>query len=128
MYPIVCMGPPNPATKPPPHGTRHCQKYWPVDFGVMKLNCITRYGTWAGVPGRHGDVGHSPGLSDWISPGVAIGTFTLMAGIENVCPTLQPDHELMSWYGLPSTYSTLPIVPVTWPQKLLRNGVQPSNP
>ena len=26
MKPIVCMGPPNPVTKPPPHGTRHCQK------------------------------------------------------------------------------------------------------
>ena len=26
MYPIVCMGPPNPSTKPPPQGTRHCQK------------------------------------------------------------------------------------------------------
>ncbi len=26
MYPMVCMGPPNPSRKPPPHGTRHCQK------------------------------------------------------------------------------------------------------
>ena len=26
MKPNVCMGPPNPSMKPPPHGTRHCQK------------------------------------------------------------------------------------------------------
>src|SRR5262249_18715515 len=96
--------------------------------GDMKLNCITRYGTWLGLPGEHGDVGHSPGLSAWSSPGVAIGTLTLMDGIENVCPTLQPDHELMKLYGLPLTSTTLPRTPVTLPQYGLRSGVQPSNP
>ena len=84
--------------------------------GVRKLNVITRYGTCLGSPGRHGAVGHRPGLTLWISPGEAIGTFRLMDGIENVCPTLQPDHELMKLYCLPLTSTTLPMVPVTLPQ------------
>ncbi len=61
-----------------------------------------------------------------VSPGDAIGTFRLMPGIENVCPTLQPDQELITVNGLPLTYSTWPIVPVTLPKYGLRNGVQPS--
>ena len=55
-----------------------------------------------------------------------IGTLSPMPGIENVCPTLQPDHVLMAETGLPLTSSVLPIVPVTRPQYGFRSGVQPS--
>ena len=58
--------------------------------------------------------------------GDAIGAFRSMPGMENVCPTLQPDHELICETGLPSTSSVLPIVPVTRPKYWLRSGVQPS--
>ena len=77
MNPMVCMGPPNPSMKPPPHGTRHCQKYVPVALGVKKLNVIVSCG-----PEVHGEVPHRVAVSD----GDAIGTFRLMPGIENVCP------------------------------------------
>src|ERR1700685_1284382 len=53
MYPIVCMGPPNPSRKPPPHGTRHCQKYVPAVRGVMKLKVIVMCG-----PAVHGELAH----------------------------------------------------------------------
>src|SRR5580658_3052658 len=92
MKPIVCMGPPNPSTKPPPHGTRHCQKYSPGIFGVLKLNVIV----WCG-PEVHGEVPHRFA----VSPGEPIGTFSPMPGIENVCPTLQPDQELSDVIILP---------------------------
>ncbi len=44
MKPMVCIGPPNPSMNPPPHGTRHCQKYWPVVFGDMKLKVTVSCG------------------------------------------------------------------------------------
>src|SRR5215472_9011421 len=114
MKPKVCIGPPKPSMKPPPHGTRHCQKYVPGLLGVMKLKVMVRCG-----PAVHGDVPHKFAVSD----GVAIGTLRLMLGIENVCPTLQPDQELTTLVGLPSTYATPPIVPVTPLKKGLRSGV-----
>src|SRR5277367_2240808 len=107
MKPMVCMGPPNPSMKPPPHGTRHCQKYSPPVLGVRKLKVIVLRG-----PEVQGDVPHRVAAS----PGEAIGTFRLIAGIENVCPTLQPDQELIALTGLPSTSATPPIVPETPPQ------------
>ena len=61
-----------------------------------------------------------------VSPGEAIGTFRLIAGIENVCPTLQPDQELIVVTACRPRAATPPMVPVTPPQKLLRSGVQPS--
>ncbi len=70
----------------------------------------------------HGELLHRVAVSD----GVSIGTFRLMPGIENVCPTLQPDHELSNETGWPSTRAMPPTVPVTWPQNGLRSGVQPS--
>ncbi len=73
----------------------------------MKLKVTTLCG-----PDVHGDVPQRVA----VSPGEAIGTFTLSAGIENVCPTLQPDHELIRDVGLPFTRMTLPMVPVTLPQ------------
>src|SRR5215471_5824280 len=75
-------------------------------------------------PVVQGEVPHRPSAR----LGVAIGTFRLMPGIENVCPTLQAPHELSSWIGLPFTYSTPPMVPVTLPNTGLRSGVQPSYP
>src|SRR5215469_15125087 len=85
----------------------------------MKLNVMTCFG-----PEVQGDVPHRFAVSD----GVPIGTFRSMPGIENVCPTLQPDHELSCVMGLPFSYATLPIVPVTLPKNGLRSGVQPSYP
>src|SRR5215469_135140 len=117
MKPMVCIGPPNPSMNPPPHGTRHCQKYTPLVRGDMKLKVTVSCG-----PEVHGEVPHRLAVSD----GVAIGTFRLMPGMENVCPTLQPDQELISLTGLPLTYSTPPIVPVTPPKYWFRSGVQPS--
>jgi hypothetical protein len=73
----------------------------------MKLKVTTVCG-----PEVQGDVPHRLAVSD----GVAIGTFRLSAGIENVCPTLQPDQELSRDVGLPFTSMTLPMVPVTLPQ------------
>ena len=104
MNPIVCMGPPNPSRKPPPQGTLHCQKKLPAVRGVRKLKFTTLCG-----PDVHGDMPHRAAVSD----GDFIGTFKLRAGIENVCPTLQPDHELISEIGLPVHVMTLPMVPVT---------------
>ncbi len=83
----------------------------------MKLKLTTVCG-----PDVQGEVPHSSAVSD----GVAIGTFSPMPGIENVCPTLQPDHELMTETVLPFTLIWLPIVPVTLLHKGLRSGVQPS--
>src|ERR1700739_2919426 len=117
MKPMVCIGPPNPSTKPPPHGTRHCQKQSPVVRGVLKLKVTTSRG-----PDVHGEVPQRFAVSD----GEAIGIFRLMLGIENVCATLQPDHELISLTGLPLTSSPPPVVPVTWPKTGFRSGVQPS--
>src|SRR5271165_3407472 len=107
-----------PSMKPPPHGTRHCQKYAPVTLGVTKLKVIV----WCGLLGVHGDVPHKLAVSD----GEPIGTLRPMLGIENVCPTLQPDQELSTVNGLPSSNATPPVVPVTPLQRLLRSGVHPS--
>src|ERR1700744_6369510 len=85
----------------------------------MKLKVIVLCG-----PDVHGDVPHRLAVSD----GVAIGAFRLMLGIENVCPTLQPDQELICLTGTPSTSSVPPIVPVTRAKYWLRRGVQPSYP
>jgi hypothetical protein len=60
----------------------------------MKLKATTLCG-----PDVHGDVPHRAAVSD----GDFIGTFRPRAGIENVCPTLQPDHELISETGFPFT-------------------------
>src|SRR5271166_2132030 len=104
MKPRVCMGPPKPSMKPPPQGIRHCQKYSPAILGVTKLNVIVVCG-----PEVHGDVPHRFAVSG----GEPIGTLRLMLGMENVCATLQPDQEFSTVNGLPSSYATLPVVPVT---------------
>ena len=70
----------------------------------------------------HGDVPHRVAVSD----GEPMGTLRPMPGIENVCPTLQPDQEFRIVNGLPFSNATLPIVPVTPLHRLLRSGVQPS--
>src|SRR5580698_2774920 len=117
MNPKVCMGPPKPSMKPPPHGIRHCQKYVPARRGVMKLKVMVSCG-----PEVHGDVPHRVAVSD----GEPMGTLRPTAGIENVCPTLQPVQELSTVNGLPFSNATLPMVPVTPLHRLLRSGVQPS--
>ena len=81
MNPMVCIGPPNPSRKPPPHGSRHCQMYVPGWRGVRKLNVSVTCG-----PEVHGEVAHRSAVSG----GEAIGTLTFSAGIENVCATLHP--------------------------------------
>src|ERR1039457_7595725 len=64
MNPIVCMGPPNPSRKPPPHGTLPCQKNSPTARGVVKMNLITVCG-----PEVHGESLHRLAVSG----GEAIG-------------------------------------------------------
>ena len=103
--------------KPPPQGILHCQKYAPVTRGDLNANVIVVCG-----PDVHGETEQRLALSG----GDAIGTFTLMLGIENVCATLQPDQALIMLAGLPLTSATPPMVPVTLLQKLFRSGVQPS--
>ena len=131
MKPSVCIGPPLPYRKPPPHGTKHCQRNVPVVFGVMKLNFTMECG-----PEVHGDAPHALLLKSAVT-GEAIGTNTCRLGIANVCPTVQLLQELTTEYtrggpsGCPTvlnccTVIELPTVPWTWLQKLLRSGVQPS--
>src|SRR5450755_1429267 len=88
----------------------------------MKLKVTTEWG-----PDVHGDAAHKA-LFSLSVVGDAIATFRPMPGIEKVCPTLQPDHELSTETRCPFTFSTLPTVPVTLPQYGLRSGVQPSYP
>src|SRR5258707_11387507 len=111
------MGPPNPSMKPPPQGTLHCQMYVPGVLGDLKLKVIVSFG-----PEVQGEVPH--GVA--VSPGDAIGTFRLRPGIEKVCPTLQPDQELITLTGLPLTLSVPPMVPPTPAQKLVRSRLQPA--
>ena len=84
----------------------------------------------------HGDVAAQV-VRESARVGEAIGTFRLMAGIANVCPTLQSAHELMSdtVCGDPRavlfllncwTVTVPPMVPRTAPKNLFRSGVQPS--
>src|ERR1700677_2768280 len=101
---------------------KHCQRKVPPFAGVMKLNVIT----WCG-PLVHGEVPHRL-LFSFSVVGEAMGTLRPRPGMANVCWTLHPEYELSSDTGLPFTYSTSPIVPVTWPQIGLRSGVQPSYP
>src|SRR5216683_198238 len=88
MKPRVCIGPPLPSRKPPPHGTKHCQRNVPVVFGVKKLNFITECG-----PAVQGESLHAALLKSSVL-GDAIGTNTCRLGIANVWPTLQCDQEL----------------------------------
>src|SRR5215470_4257503 len=125
------MGPPLPSMKPPPQGTKHCQRNEPPYAGVLKLNFSKAYG-----PDVHGDCPHSE-FADSTGPGEATGTNRCRLGIANVCPTLQPDQPLINdsvlvtplgWF-VSLNYCTVtvpPSVPCTWLQKLLRRGVQPS--
>src|SRR5438132_1440166 len=114
------MGPLLPSRKPPPQGTRHCQRNTPPWSGVMKLKVSLAYG----LPlGTHGEELHRLFAESWAF-GEATGTNTPRPGIANVCPTLQSDHELMIGvvslvtYSLPcwsnwDTVTVLPIVPCT---------------
>src|SRR5437764_13544252 len=117
--------------KPPPQGTKHCQRHTPAGRGLMKLNFSSEYGPEEGV---HGDELHS-----WAEAlGEATGTNRPRLGIANVCPTEQCAHELMTDTvragpsGLPllncCTLTVPPSVPWTRLQKLFRSGVQPSYP
>src|SRR5436305_15261283 len=117
--------------KPPPQGTKHCQRQIPVWEGLVKLNFSNEYGP---VEGVHGDEPHR--LAEAF--GEPTGTNRPRLGIANVCPTEQCDHELMTDTvragpsGLPllncCTLTVPPIVPCTRLQKLFRSGVQPSYP
>src|SRR5947209_20102082 len=86
------MGPPLPSRKPPPQGTRHCQRKTPPWAGLMKLNVSLAYGL---PPGVHGESLHRL-FAERLAFGVATGTYRLRPGIANVCPTLQSDQELMT--------------------------------
>src|SRR5215468_3151145 len=115
------MGPLLPSRKPPPHGTRHCQRNTPAWSGVMKLKVSLAYG----LPCvTHGEELHRL-FAERSAFGEATGTNTPSSGIANVCPTLQSDHPLMSGVVLLVTYSlpcwsncekvaVPPIVPCTW--------------
>src|SRR5579875_165277 len=117
---MVCIGPPKPSRNPRPHGMRHCQKYDPGVAGALKLNVTVVCG-----PEVHGDVPHRLLLAASVV-GEAIGTFRPMPGMENVCATEHSPQELSTCVGLPFTYSTLPTVPLIFPQNGFRSGVQPS--
>ena len=95
------MGPLLPSRKPPPQGTRHCQRKTPAWPGVMKLKVSLAYG----LPFMtHGDSLHRL-FADNSAFGEATGTYTPRPGIANVCPTLQSDHESMSGVVWLVTYS-----------------------
>src|SRR5690242_21963680 len=67
----------------------------------MKLNFSSEYGLPLVV---HGDSLHRL-FADSGAFGEATGTYRPMAGIANVCPTLQSDHALMSGVECSGTYS-----------------------
>src|SRR5690348_391087 len=127
---MVCIGPPLPSMKPPPHGTRHCQRKMPLCRGALKLNDSTAWG-----PEVHGDTPHRL-LAESRAFGEATGTNTCSAGIANVWPTVQPAQPLITetrrvGVATPLLLTMLrltvpPIVPWTRLQKLFRGGVQPS--
>src|SRR5215831_8720135 len=130
---MVCIGPPLPSMKPPPHGTKHCQrKVTPAVSGTLKLNVITEWG-----PDVHGETLHRL-LAESLAFGEAIGTYRPRDGIAKVCATVQPAQPLITetrFVGVatPLLLMTLkvavpPIVPWIWLQKLFRGGVQPSYP
>src|SRR5215472_16849863 len=135
------MGPPLPSTKPPPHGTKHCQRKMPPVFGVRKLNVTTECGEFpsSAVAPTHGPAAHRALFSATVG-GEATGTFTPRPGIANVCCTEQSAHEsnveteVTGPYVFPlyiETFSAFfwPVLvntPATWPQSGLRSGVQPS--
>src|SRR5690348_2278164 len=129
---MVCIGPPLPSIKPPPHGTRHCQRKMPPCRGVTKLNDSTACG-----PEVQGDTPHRL-LAESRAFGEATGTNRCSAGIAKVWATVQPAQELITetFRGGVATplllmmlrFTVPPIVPWTWLQKLFRSGVQPSYP
>ena len=100
----------------------------------MKLNVSLAYAP--PEVGVHGDELQRL-LAELFALGEATGTYRFMAGIANVCPTLQSAHELMSetvcgdpsatFFGLNCwTVTVPPMVPRTALKKLFRSGVQPS--
>ena len=87
MKPMVCIGPPLPSRKPPPHGIRHCQRYVPALFRRHEAELLHECG-----PEVQGEVPHAELLNSAVL-GEATGTNTCRPGIANVCPTLHVFQE-----------------------------------
>src|SRR6185437_10561916 len=117
---MVCIGPPLPSMKPPPHGTKHYQRKMPPFRGALKLNVSTAWG-----PDVQGETLHRL-LAESSAFGEATGTNRCSAGIAKVWPTVQPAQELITetfrgGVATPLLFTMLrftvpPIVPWTWLQ------------
>src|SRR4029077_12235939 len=111
-----------PSMKPPPHGTKHCQRKMPPWLGTLKLNISTAWG-----PDVQGETPHRL-LAESSAFGEATGMNRCRAGMAKVWPTVQPAQPLITetsrgGVATPLLFTmlrlTVPVVvPWTWLQKL----------